>query len=81
MLNIVAIFARIAFTVAPSCAIIFSSAMIASFQAPFAEAVAATALRTVLMYDTACGAVKVCPATVKTAVGQYMGIPATSARY
>ena len=42
----------------------------ASFQAPFAVAVLATALRTAWMNVTAWVAVKVCPATVKIAFGQ-----------
>lgn len=81
LLNIEAMFVLISLTVAPSCATTFASAAIASFHAPLAVAVAATAARTLLTNVTACGDVNVCPATVKMALAQYWGIPATSALY
>jgi hypothetical protein len=67
LLNINATLFRICFTVSPSWATIFCSARIASFQAPLAVAVAATAPRTPLMCAVARAAVSVRPATVNIA--------------
>ena len=70
LVNIAAMFALIALTVVPSRRSNCSSAALASASAVFADSTAATALRTVWMYATACGAVNVCPSTVMTAVEQ-----------
>jgi hypothetical protein len=53
LLNILAMLLRICFTLAPSWATTFASAWMASFQPPFAVAVAATALSTDGMNVTA----------------------------
>jgi hypothetical protein len=53
VLSIAAMALRIILTVSPSAATSLSSARMAFFHAPFAVAVAATALRTFWMKDTA----------------------------
>ena len=79
--NIPAMFVRNTLTVTLSRWSNCSSASLASTHAAFAAETAATPLRTDWMNVTACAAVKLCPAAMNVAVGQYVGIPSTIALY
>jgi hypothetical protein len=81
LLNISSTFSLIAFTIAPFSVMFFASASLASFQPDFAVATAETELRTDVMNVTASAAVYVTPAMMKTAFGQYFGMPLTRAWY
>ena len=81
LLNISATFSLIALTAAPFSEMVFASASLASFQPDFAAATAETELRTDVMNVTASAAVYVTPAMMKTAFGQYWGMPFTRAWY